>query len=86
MNSRTRRYCFGKQLLQSIKQMCITPPLTVFCIFTVCECILLRMYQIRKYKQPSFATVLQRALLYTYITTTPDDGYGLAETCRDIRV
>jgi hypothetical protein len=33
------------------------------------ECILLRMYQISKYKQPSFATVLQRALLYTYITT-----------------
>jgi hypothetical protein len=37
--------------------------------FTVGECILLRMYQISKYRQPSFATVLQRALLYTYITT-----------------
>jgi hypothetical protein len=38
-------------------------------IFTVGEYILLRMYQISKYKQPPFATVLQRALLYTYITT-----------------
>jgi hypothetical protein len=37
------------------------------CMYTsliVGECILLRMYQISKYKQPSFATVLQRALLY----------------------
>jgi hypothetical protein len=31
-------------------------------MFTVGECILLRMYQISKYRQPSFATVLQRAL------------------------
>jgi hypothetical protein len=38
-------------------------------IFIVGECILLRMYQISKYRQPSSATVLQRALLYTYITT-----------------
>jgi NADH dehydrogenase FAD-containing subunit len=38
-------------------------------IFIVGECILLRMYQISKYRQPSFATVLQRALLYTYIMT-----------------
>jgi hypothetical protein len=30
---------------------------------------LLKMRQISKYKQPSFATVLQRALLYTYMTT-----------------
>jgi hypothetical protein len=37
-------------------------------IFIVGERILLRVYQISKYKQPSFATVLQRALLYTYIT------------------
>jgi hypothetical protein len=36
------------------------------------ECILLRMYQISKYRQLSFATVLQRALLYTYITTCFD--------------
>jgi hypothetical protein len=41
-------------------------------IFTVGECILLRMYQISKYKQPSFSTVLKRALLYTYITTCFD--------------
>jgi hypothetical protein len=38
-------------------------------IFIMGECILLHMYQISKYKQPSFATVLQRTLLYTYITT-----------------
>jgi hypothetical protein len=38
-------------------------------VFIVGECILLRMYQISKYRKPSFATVLQRALLYTYITT-----------------
>jgi hypothetical protein len=38
-------------------------------IFIAGECILLRMYQISKYKQPSFATLLQRALLYTYVTT-----------------
>jgi hypothetical protein len=38
-------------------------------VFMVGECILLRMYQISKYKQLSFATVLQRVLLYTYITT-----------------
>jgi hypothetical protein len=37
--------------------------------FIVGECILLQMYQISKYRQPSFATVLQRGLLYTYITT-----------------
>jgi hypothetical protein len=34
-------------------------------IFIVGEFILLHMYQISKYRQPSFATVLQRALLYT---------------------
>jgi hypothetical protein len=38
-------------------------------IFILGECILLRMYQISKYRQLSFATVLQRVLLYTYITT-----------------
>jgi hypothetical protein len=37
-------------------------------VFIVGECILLRMYIISKYRQPSFATVLQHALLYTYIT------------------
>jgi malic enzyme len=31
--------------------------------FIVGECILLRMYQISKYRQPSFATVPQCALL-----------------------
>jgi hypothetical protein len=31
-------------------------------LFIVGECILLRMYQISKYKQPSFTTVLKRAL------------------------
>jgi uncharacterized membrane protein YdcZ (DUF606 family) len=38
-------------------------------VFAVGECILLCMYQISKYRQPSFANVLQRAPLYTYITT-----------------
>jgi hypothetical protein len=37
--------------------------------FIVGECILLRMYQISKYRQPLFTTVFQRALLYTYIKT-----------------
>jgi hypothetical protein len=41
----------------------------IYRMFIVGECILLRMYQISKYRQPSFATVLKRALLYTYITT-----------------
>jgi hypothetical protein len=61
--------------------------------FIVGECILLRMYQISKYKQTSFATVLQCAYLFPYLltfsilyATTPDDGFELAETCRDIRV
>jgi hypothetical protein len=46
------------------------------------------MYQISKYRQP----VLQRALLYFIITfsilyaITPDDGYELAKTCRDIHL
>jgi hypothetical protein len=40
----------------------------MLCSIIVGECILLRMYQISKYRQPSFATVLQRALLYMYIT------------------
>jgi hypothetical protein len=37
--------------------------------FIVGECILLRMYQISKYKQPSLATILQCDLLHTFITT-----------------
>jgi hypothetical protein len=41
--------------------------LSVMMIFIVGECILLRMYQISKYKQPSFATVLQRALLFIHV-------------------
>jgi hypothetical protein len=40
--------------------------------FIIGGCILLRMYQISKYeyKQPSFATVIQRALLYTWYTVS----------------
>jgi hypothetical protein len=50
--------------------------------FIVGECILLRMYQISKYIQPSFATVLERALLYTYITKCFSQFKAIIKCCR----
>jgi hypothetical protein len=65
LRSSLRMHVFFVHNIFSLIFCCVQ---ALFC-FKVGECILLRMYLISKYRQPSFATVLQRALFYTYITT-----------------
>jgi hypothetical protein len=73
----SKQRCFCVQMIQYEEVKCLMKEQTHnqwllkndWVVFLVGECILLCMYQISKYKQPSFATVLQRTLLYTYITT-----------------